>query len=105
DLKAAERIAEALSQKYRLFPKAEFLRDLKKELAPLELKGRMQLLRSRIELTLPPDPRKSIPILMDATRQNEDDDEGLSGFLVWPLTDYVAKNGLVHFELSMKALH
>ena len=105
DLKAAERIAEGLSQKYRLFPKAEFLRDLKKELAPLELKGRMQLLRSRIELTLPPDPRKSIPILMDATRQNEDDDEGLSGFLVWPLTDYVAKNGLVHFELSMKALH
>lgn len=105
DAKAAERIAVALNRAFPSFSKTEFLRDIKKELEPLELKGRMHLLKSRLEITLPSEPKKSFPILLDAIKQDEEDEEGVSGFLTWPLTEYVAERGLKDFELSMKALH
>ena len=102
--KAAERIAQALHRSKPSFSKRDFLAGLEKELAPLELKGRMRLLKSRLKALLPSDPRQSIPHLMEALRQSPEDKVGLAQFEVWPLTQYVADEGQAHFELSMEAL-
>jgi 3-methyladenine DNA glycosylase AlkC len=99
------RIGRAMSRADRSFNMRVFLRNIANELEPLELKQRMMLITSRLQLVLPEDPRKSFPRLIAALKQDENDKIGLSGFSVWPLTRYVAEHGLRHFELSMESLH
>lgn len=103
--KAAGRIAQALHRADPHFSPKEFMRGLPAALEPLALKGRMVFLADRIHSFLPQDPKKSFPLLMQALRCDENDEMGLSGFQVWPLTHVVAKHGQDHFDLSMKALH
>lgn len=102
---AAIKIAKALERAYPAFSSRTFLRDIKKDLEPLELKGRMLLLKTRLETILPQDPRESFAILKAALKTSEDDEVGLSGFLVWPFTQFVADQGQAHFKLSMQTLH
>ncbi|MFN7134694.1 MAG: DNA alkylation repair protein, partial [Myxococcales bacterium] len=105
DAHAAARIAAALSRSWPGFPRSRFLADIEQALAPLELKQRMLLLASRLQDALPQAPVKSFGILCDAVQQDPDDEVGVSSFLVWPFTRYVAQNGLPHFDASMAALH
>ncbi|PIS11310.1 MAG: DNA alkylation repair protein [Bdellovibrio sp. CG10_big_fil_rev_8_21_14_0_10_47_8] len=105
NLKAAEKISQALGRASPQFDQQAFLQDLETELNPLELKQRVLLLRSRLDLALPKSPQSSFPILMRALQQDKTDNVGLSGFLVWPLTQFVMDNGLNDFEISMRALH
>jgi 3-methyladenine DNA glycosylase AlkC len=102
---AAKKIALALTRAYPHFPIDQFLTGLVKELEPLELKARMLALKSRLIPLLPSDPKRSFPLLVDSLQTDEKDNVGLEGFLVWPLTQIVAEQGLSHFELSMKTLH
>lgn len=97
------RIAARVQHAYPEFPLATFRRGLEKELEPLELKQRMQLIGRRIEAGLPDAP-EMFPILVKTLAENESDPEGLRGFLVWPLTDIVARRGLDHFDEAMAAL-
>lgn len=97
------RIAERIRHVHPGFSMATFRRGLEKEIEPLELKQRMQLIGHRIEAGLPEAP-ELFSILTRALPQNEDDAEGLRGFLVWPLTDIVARRGLDHFDEAMAAL-
>lgn len=97
------RIASRIQHFYPAFPMAAFRRGLEKEIEPLELKQRMQLIGHRIEAGLPEAPAL-FPILVKALSENEEDTEGLRGFLVWPLTDIVARCGLDHFDEAMAAL-
>lgn len=99
------RIAERVRHVYPAFPMAAFRRGLEKELEPLELKQRMQLIGRRIEAGLPDHPPEMFPILVKTLAENDDDMDGLRGFLVWPLTDIVARRGLDFFEEAMAALH
>ena len=98
------RIANRLLQVYPEFAVREFHRGLEQALEPLELKERMRLLADRIEAGLPSHPPELFPILVKTLAENEADSEGLRGFLVWPLTEIVARRGLDHFEYSMVAL-
>lgn len=109
----AKRIGAALKRAHPAFPLPRFSKGLETALEPLELKDRMVLLAGRIEQCLPEDPRVMFPILTaaltpnpaeDSDRLNPDDAGGLSGFLVWPLTEIVARRGLGHFKESMAAL-
>ncbi|MBX2989046.1 MAG: DNA alkylation repair protein [Bdellovibrionaceae bacterium] len=102
---AAKKIAAALKRAWPEFPSEKFLKGIGKELEPLELKARVLALKERLALTLPPEASRSFPLLRKALRRDDQDDIGLSGFLVWPLTQYVAEKGLEDFELSMGALH
>ena len=102
---AAKRIACAIKRGYPTFPEEKFLHNIAKELAPLELKERNIFLKNRLVKFLPEDKKKCFPILVDALKKNEKDEVGLSGFLVWPLTEFIAEHGLEHFELSMYALY
>lgn len=102
---AAKKISLALNRSYADFNSELFLKGLKTELEPLELKDRSLAISLRIKKCLPKDPLKSFKILQRSLRQNEDDSVGLSGFLVWPLTQYVAQEGLRNFQESMQCLH
>lgn len=102
--KAAAKIARALERAHPEFSSRAFLRNIKHDLEALELKGRMLLLAKRLEAVLPNDPRESFQILKASLQTNEEDKVGLSGFLVWPLTQFVSEYGQAHFKASMQAL-
>lgn len=102
--KAARSISDALIRAYPKFDADRFLRGLKKELEPLELKARMLRLTDRLTEVLPDSPRRTFPILIEALEAGAAEGEGLSGFPVWPLTQYIATHGQGEFELSMNAL-
>lgn len=85
------------------FSSKVFLKNLEAELRPLELKQRMQLLTERLGEQLPKGP-KAFPVLLNALKKSDQDAQGLSGFLVWPLTNYVAVHGLEQPEESLRAL-
>lgn len=109
-LDAARTIARALHRAHPGFQRSRFLRGLERELEPLELKARMMALEARLARELEQlllakyAPRTAFPILEAALKQNDADDYGLEGFLVWPLTHHVARTGLSDFEASMHAL-
>lgn len=105
NVKAAQQIAQALVRAYPGFESDIFLKNINTALSPLELKARMQLLKDRMTPLLPSDPKKSLPILIEALSQNESDQEGLRGFLVWPLTHYVAEECLNNHKMAMSALY
>jgi 3-methyladenine DNA glycosylase AlkC len=97
----ARRIAECLKRAHPAFSITRFSKGLELALEPLELKQRMSLIADRIEAGLPADPRVLFPIL---TASLGSDSSGLRGFLVWPLTEIVARRGLPYFDESMTAL-
>lgn len=98
------RIAKCLKRVHPAFSLPRFSKGLEAELEPLELKHRMQLIADRIEAGLPVDPPELFGILTDALAVDDDDTQGLRGFLVWPLTEIIARRGLGHLPESMAAL-
>lgn len=92
-------IGAALKRAHPAFPLPRFHKGLEAALEPLELKQRVIHLAERIESCLPEDPRVMFPVLTDSLVAG-----GLRGFLVWPLTQIVARRGLPHFKESMAAL-
>jgi len=100
----ARRIGEALKRAHPSFPVARFNKGLEDALVPLELKQRMRLIADRIESVLPAHPPELFSILVKTLATDESDTRGLRGFLVWPLTEIVARRGPGHFDESMAAL-
>jgi 3-methyladenine DNA glycosylase AlkC len=93
----ATRISKAIKKHYPDFNSSSFLKNIDKELLPLELKDRVAFITSRLRTHLPEDPEQSIPILVKTL-------DKLAGFSLWPLTHYIAVYGIDHFDLSMNAL-
>ena len=100
----ARRIAEAVKRAHPAFSLPRFSKGLEAALEPLELKQRMHLIADRIEAGLPADPPELFSILVKSLATDENDMRGLRGFLVWPLTEIVARRGLEHLPESMAAL-
>ncbi len=104
NLQVAEQTALAIKRSMKDFPVKAFLKNLEHELSELELKARVILLARRLHELLPKDLKTTLPYLKAALKQNEKDEAGLSGFAVWPLTEYVARYGISEFDLSMNTL-
>ena len=100
----AKQTAKAILRNYPEFNQKSFLKNIGDELSPLELKDRVVWLAKKLHEYLPKDQKKSLKILKGAIRQNDKDSIGLSGFSVWPLTEYVARFGLDDFDESMNVL-
>jgi 3-methyladenine DNA glycosylase AlkC len=100
----ARQIAEAVKRAHAAFSLPRFSRGLEAALEPLELKQRMHLIADRVEVGLPAHPPELFSILAKTLATDDADTCGLRGFLVWPLTEIVARRGLPHFEESMAAL-
>lgn len=97
--RVVKKIAESISEEYPSFPKKEFLKVTKK-LDPLELKDRVLLITTELKKSLPEDYKKSLPILVKAMEKGE-----LSGFELWPFSEYISQFGLDHFDDSLKAMY
>jgi 3-methyladenine DNA glycosylase AlkC len=102
---AAKKIAVALHRAHPNFKSDLFLKGIDDQLRPLELKARMQLLKDRVTPLLPADPRITMSLLTEALKENDKDTIGLSGFLVWPLTHYVAEEGIRHRTIALQSLY
>lgn len=100
----ARQIAEAVKRAHPAFSLPRFIKGLEAALEPLELKQRMHLIADRIEAGLPAHPPELFSILVKTLSTDEADTRGLRGFLVWPLTEIVARRGLEHVSESMAAL-
>lgn len=101
---AAEQIVQAIQRVHPRFDRSHFLKGLQKELEPLELKARMQHLADRLEALLPTEPNQLFPILTGTLAENEQDTEGLQGFILWPLSEIIARRGEARFDLAMTSL-
>ena len=99
----ARRIGAAVAKVHPAFSLARFSRGLADALDPLELKQRVGLLAGRLAEGLPASPPRMFRILVKALAA-DDAGNGLRGFAVWPLTEVVARHGLVHIDASMAAL-
>ena len=98
----ARRIAAAMKRAHPAFSIPRFTNGLAVALEPLELKQRMHLIADRIEAGLPAHPPELFSILRKTLAKDEADTLGLRGFLVWPLSEIVARRGLDHFRESME---
>jgi 3-methyladenine DNA glycosylase AlkC len=100
----ARLIAEAVKRAHPAFSLPRFSKGLEAALEPLELKQRMRLIADRIEAGLPAHPPELFSILVKTLAADENDMRGLRGFLVWPLTEIVARRGLGHLREALAAL-
>jgi 3-methyladenine DNA glycosylase AlkC len=100
----ARQIAEAVKRAHPAFSLPRFSKGLEAALEPLELKQRMQLIADRVEAGLPAHPPELFSILAKTLATDEADTRGLRGFLVWPLTEIVARrvSELEHFAEAMQ---
>jgi 3-methyladenine DNA glycosylase AlkC len=99
--KVALQMAQAIARSYPKFDQKNFVKNIARDLAPLELKARVIFLALRLREYLPENQKEALPILGKAIKQNETDSVGLNGFSVWPFTEYIARFGMEDFDLSM----
>jgi 3-methyladenine DNA glycosylase AlkC len=102
--KIASQMAQAIARSYGTFDQKNFLKNIKCDLEPLELKARVIFIAIKLKKYLPADQKKALEILEKAIKQSEKDTIGLSGFSVWPFTEYIARFGIEDFDLSMNVL-
>ena len=98
------RLAEALHRVYPGFSVTRFSRGLERALPPLAMKQRMRLLADRLEAGLPTNPPELFAILVQALASDDQESDGMRGFLVWPLTEIVARRGMNHLDAALAAL-
>lgn len=92
------RIGEAFQEVYPDFNVKRFEK-LKSHIAPLELKARVLLLRDGLGAELPESYPEAIKIIQQVIQNGK-----LSGFQLWPISEYISEFGLEHFQLSFAAM-
>lgn len=105
-------MGEHLHRRYPAFAKQEFIRSASRNLADLELKQRAAQITAALELHLPQDFLHAREILLAALHPEENadlkmlkmDDQGVRGWAVMPMADFIARRGLPFFDQSLTAL-
>lgn len=106
-------MASHLARVWPAFPEARFLEACLEGLDALELKERVTHVRAALEQTLPaafPDAVEILERSLAPAPEGEDlgglrtGPEGLAGWPVWPMTDYVAVRGTGHPVRALAAL-
>lgn len=98
DLKLLEQMGAALVSAYPDFNLNDFL-NLKTKLLQLEMKPRVLLIRDEIYRQLPSDYSTALNILMKSVEHGK-----LSGFMLWPYTEFVQTYGIEKTKDSLLAL-
>ncbi len=94
-----KKISSEIKSVYPSFNDKGFLKDTK-DFEPLELKARVLLVTKGLKNHLPEDYKKAIEIITKAIKRDE-----LSGFQLWPISEYIGQFGLDHYDESMKAMY
>lgn len=106
-------MASHLARVWPAFPEARFMEACLKGLDALELKERVTHVRAALEQSLPaafPDAVEILERSLAPAPEGEDlgalrtGPDGLAGWPVWPMTDYVAVRGSGHPERALAAL-
>jgi 3-methyladenine DNA glycosylase AlkC len=95
----AKQIATAISKAHPKFNSKNFMK-LVPELKALELKDRVKLITKHLHANLPSDYLQSLKILVEVMKKSS-----LSGFSLWPFSEYISQHGVEHFDESMKAMY
>jgi 3-methyladenine DNA glycosylase AlkC len=98
DQKLLKRLGRALEKADSRIDGKE-LTAVAKKLDDLELKARVKLVSATLHGILPKDFERAAKILLRSAKDGD-----LSGFALWPYTDFVQTYGLEHFDASMNAL-
>jgi 3-methyladenine DNA glycosylase AlkC len=111
----ARKAREHITRAWPAFDGKRFEKLAATGLEALELRARAQHLRAALETTLPQDFAHAAAVIeaslaqmtveTDAEHSPKPAADGLSGWAVWPLADYIAKRGLAHPQRALTALH
>jgi 3-methyladenine DNA glycosylase AlkC len=103
-----------LKRVYSQFDHLTFEKQILSQLNEFEMKERVRLISFALKENLPNDYSTAVSILINSLAAESDHLEqqwvskevkGVSGFMVWPLCQYIEDNGLQFFEESMSALY
>lgn len=92
-------LAKAIHKVYPAFKQQEFIA-IANQLTKLELKPRVRRIRDQLYHQLPKDYSAALKILMTSLKE-----KNLSGFDLWPYTEFVQTYGQNHLEISLQALY
>lgn len=96
-------MAKCLRKVWPKFQSENFYKDVAQKLSSLEMKDRVRLIAHTLRNYLPKDYKIACGILLKSLK-SKSNPNGLSGFIVWPLTQFVESYGLEDFDFSMQAL-
>ena len=94
------------------FDKNRFVKSATNNLDSLELKERATQIRQALETFLPPNYRDACQLMLAALHPEKDvdlsdktiDEQGIRGWAIMPMADFVACQGLDDFDFSMDVL-
>ncbi len=105
DKAAATSLAEQVSAVWPDFDRGRFLRLAVNGLDELELGERVRKMSSALEKTLPSAVPTALEVLTRSLPEPLPDTHGIiDGFVLWPIGQYIADNGIEHFEPAMAAM-
>ncbi len=100
-------LARRIKEIHKPFDSNNFIDDIVGGLAPLGLLERVELITVNLKMYLPADYPEAVSIMLkglDAELETADF-SGDTSWMVVPQSNYVAKYGLEHYEISMNALY
>jgi 3-methyladenine DNA glycosylase AlkC len=103
----AVRLADLIKPFYPDFPASNFVSAVEKNVGPLELKARVQLIAEELHRTLPIGYPEQVEILLKILGPENESERGMftEGYFLMPVAYFVEVYGLEHFQLSMDALY
>ncbi len=96
--KVVDTIGREVHHHYQEFSLKEFVK-VSEKLAPLELKARVLLITAELKKHLPDSYKEAAHILKKTMESGE-----LTGFSLWPFSEYISQFGLDDFETSMEVM-
>ena len=107
NMRIVSNLAQRIKGVYAEFDEQGFCRAIEADLEGLGFGERSSLIRNALKNHLPNDFERSAQKLMDSLEPELDDQPGETpwdGFIVVPETEYIAQEGIDHFNLGMEAL-
>lgn len=103
----AKLLADKISEVHQDFDSKAFIKDIKEEYEPLELRDRERLISSKLKKHLPDDYTEALKILLSILGDENPNETGMFKNYWWvgPIAQFVQAYGLEHYDLSMKAIY
>jgi 3-methyladenine DNA glycosylase AlkC len=106
--------AAHLGRAWPAFPRTRFVAQALADFDGLEMKARAMRIADALESSLPADFARAADVIESALAPARDDEDlgalrtgadGLAGWIVWPLGEFVARRGLADPERALASLH
>lgn len=102
-----KKIAAAIKREYPEFKQRHFTEEIVSQFPKLSFSERSGLITDKLYEYLPKDFPQSCKILVNILPDKIQGEalEGYDGFIVWPMSIYISRYGMQHFDLSINALY